>query len=116
MQSGETGINAVRIYSPVKQGYDQDPTGDFTRRWVPELAHLDGKALQEPWTLDKPPPAYPAPIVDYQEATKEAKQRIYALRRTSEAKQEAAAVFDKHGSRKPRKLRERGPRKAASDG
>ena len=37
MQSGTTGINTVRIYNPVKQGYDQDPTGVFTRKWLPEL-------------------------------------------------------------------------------
>ncbi|WP_430449640.1 deoxyribodipyrimidine photo-lyase/cryptochrome family protein [Rhodophyticola sp.] len=116
MQSGETGINAVRIYSPVKQGYDQDPTGDFTRAWVPELAALDGSELQEPWTLDNPPSNYPAPIVDYRETTRDAKQRIYALRRTSEAKSEAAEVFEKHGSRKPRELRERRSRKAAQNG
>ena len=34
MQSGTTGINTVRIYNPVKQGYDQDPDGVFTRRWL----------------------------------------------------------------------------------
>lgn len=111
MQAGETGINAVRVYSPVKQGYDQDPTGDFTRHWVPELASLEGKALQEPWTLDQPPAAYPKPVVDHQETAREAKKRIYALRRTDEARQESEAVFKKHGSRKPRELRQ--PRKKA---
>lgn len=109
MQSGETGINAVRIYSPVKQGYDQDPTGDFTHRWVPELAHLDGKLLQEPWTADAPPAAYPAPVVDYQQTTRDAKQQIYALRGTDTARAQAGAIYEKHGSRKPRDIRK--PRK-----
>lgn len=49
IQSGEADINIVRIYSPVKQGHDQDSTGEFTHHWVPELAHLEGKALQKPW-------------------------------------------------------------------
>ena len=29
MQSGVTGINAIRIYSPIKQANDQDPDGNF---------------------------------------------------------------------------------------
>jgi len=112
MQAGETGINAVRIYSPVKQGYDQDPSGAFTREWVPELAGRDGKALQEPWTTDTAPGDYPEQIVDYQETTREAKRRIYALRGTREARSEAAQIFEKHGSRKPRELRS--PKKKVS--
>ena len=40
MQSGTTGMNTVRIYNPVKQGKDQDPTGVFTRHWLPELAEV----------------------------------------------------------------------------
>ena len=45
MQSGTTGINTIRIYNPVKQGLDQDPTGVFTRRWVPELAPVPDSFL-----------------------------------------------------------------------
>ncbi|MCU0707465.1 MAG: deoxyribodipyrimidine photo-lyase, partial [Pirellula sp.] len=40
MQSGVTGINTVRIYSPVKQAMDQDPDGTFVRTWLPELEHV----------------------------------------------------------------------------
>jgi deoxyribodipyrimidine photo-lyase len=49
MQSGQTGINTPRIYNPAKQGLDQDPGGHFTRRWVPELAHVPLPLLQTPW-------------------------------------------------------------------
>jgi deoxyribodipyrimidine photo-lyase len=48
MQSGTTGINTVRIYNPIKQGYDQDPKGEFVRRWVPELASLNEAEIHEP--------------------------------------------------------------------
>ena len=117
MQSGETGINAVRIYSPVKQGHDQDPEGEFIRRWVPELAHLEGRALHEPWTLDALPEGYPERMVDHAAAAREAKSRIYAVRRRPEARAEAEGVFERHGSRKPRRTRtpprKRETRKAA---
>ena len=113
MQSGETGINAVRIYSPVKQGLDQDPGGAFVRRWVPELAHVEGPAIHEPWTLPDPPEGYPERMVDHAAAAREAKSRIYAVRRQAEARAEAEDVFERHGSRKPRRTR-RPPRGKAA--
>ena len=40
MQSGTTGINTIRMYSVIKQSYDQDPKGIFIKKWVPELKNL----------------------------------------------------------------------------
>ncbi len=104
MQSGETGINTVRIYSPIKQGHDQDPSGDFIRAWVPELAGLAGALVHEPWRLDSETraalcPAYPPPMVDHKAASKHAKEQIFARRATAEARAEAHGVYVKHGSR-----------------
>jgi deoxyribodipyrimidine photo-lyase len=84
MQSGTTGINTLRIYSPTKQALDHDPEGVFIRRWVPEFGT----------------PAYPAPIVDERAALRLARDRLYALRATPEARAEADAVQQRHGSRK----------------
>jgi deoxyribodipyrimidine photo-lyase len=84
MQSGTTGINTLRMYSPAKQAADHDPDGVFIRRWLPEI----GSA------------AYPQPIVDERSAMAHAKQRMYALRGTASAREEAQAIQDKHGSRK----------------
>ncbi|MEN9799423.1 MAG: hypothetical protein RL653_3119 [Pseudomonadota bacterium] len=109
MQSGTTGINTLRIYSPTKQVLDHDPTGVFIRRWVPELARVPAGFLAEPWAL---PPLlqqasgcvvgrdYPAPIVDHREAVSLARQRISAFRRMPEVRKQAAEVMKKHGSRK----------------
>ena len=85
MQSGVTGTHAPRIYNPVKQGWEQDPTGAFTRRWVPELAAVPDIYLQEPWRW---PGAgqllgrrYPEPVVDPIAAVRAARDRLLALRR-----------------------------------
>ena len=84
MQSGTTGINTLRIYSPSKQALDHDPAGDYVRRWVPEFGTR----------------AYPAPIVDERTALALAKQRLYGLRQAAPAKQEAQTIQQQHGSRK----------------
>jgi deoxyribodipyrimidine photo-lyase len=84
MQSGCTGINTLRIYSPAKQARDQDPTGHHLRRWLPEFGT----------------PAYPAPIVDEREAVAEIKARLHALRQTAPARAEADALQQRHGSRR----------------
>ena len=100
MQAGETGINTVRIYSPVKQSHDQDPNGDFIRAWVPELARVAGALVHEPWRLeDALCPDYPPPIVDHKSAVKYAKDQLFAIRKQIEARVQAQGVFIKHGSR-----------------
>ena len=104
MQSGVTGINTVRIYNPVKQGHDQDPQGVFTRRWVPELESIADEFLQEPWKApnarDVIGKGYPERIVDHFAAAREAKQRIWAVRRGDAYREEASRIQAKHGSRK----------------
>ena len=84
MQSGTTGINTLRIYSPAKQARDHDPQGLYVRRWVPELGT----------------PAYPLMLVDERVALAAAKDMLYGLRKTPAARAEADAVQHKHGSRK----------------
>ncbi len=95
MQSGTTGINTLRIYSPAKQARDHDPAGVHLRRWVPEIGS----------------PAYPPPIVDERLALAAAKAALYGLRGTAPARAEADAIQQRHGSRrsglKPTKRRPR---------
>ena len=109
MQSGTTGMNQLRIYNPVKQGRDQDTQGVFTRRWVPEVAGLDDRYLQEPWAALEPPRGYPAPIVDVALAARTAKERVLAARRSGAFRAERDALVAKHGSRRGPRRR---PRKA----
>ena len=109
MQSGTTGINAVRIYSPTKQGRDHDPEGQFIRRWVPELVDVPTAFIHEPWTMSledqeasgcRIGDIYPAPLVDHKEAVAYAKHRVYSARRGEGARDEAQAVYQRHGSRR----------------
>ncbi|MEM9249109.1 MAG: FAD-binding domain-containing protein [Pseudomonadota bacterium] len=104
MQSGTTGMNTVRVYNPVKQGRDQDPTGVFTRRWVPELAEVPDAHLQEPWRWDGAARLlgrqYPEPIVDVASSAKEASVRVWAVRRGPAFRAEADRLVARHASRK----------------
>ena len=40
-----------RIFNPILQGRKFDPTGDYIRRYVPELAKVSAQRIHEPWTL-----------------------------------------------------------------
>ena len=109
MQSGTTGINTLRMYSPVKQSQDQDPTGAFIRKWVPELTKVSDDFIHEPWLMPTSVQAdaagvlgrdYPRPIVDHKEAVREARAHFSALRRAHNLRDKAKKVFARHGSRK----------------
>lgn len=74
-----TGTDAApyfRIFNPVKQGLRFDPDGDYVRKWVPELAHLQGRAAHEPWRHDDGyDGGYPQRVVDHDEERREALSR-----------------------------------------
>ena len=107
MQSGTTGINSIRIYNVVKQSYDQDPKGVFIKKWVPELEKLPTYLVHEPWRinyleeneynffLEK---NYMKPIVDNQKKTKEAKDKIWKIKRSPESKKISINIVNRHAS------------------
>ncbi|MEV4936996.1 cryptochrome/photolyase family protein [Streptomyces zaomyceticus] len=56
-----------RVLNPVIQGKRYDPDGAYVRRWVPELAGLEGPAVHEPWRptgLGRDRYDYPDPVVE----------------------------------------------------
>ena len=110
MQSGTTGINALRMYNPVKQSQDQDPKGQFIRRWVPELTDVPDEYIHEPWKLPLSIQResgcvlgehYPEPIVDHMVAVRMARAKLKDFRNTiPELKAMASALNQQHGSRR----------------
>lgn len=79
-----TGVDAApyfRIFNPILQSEKFDPTGDYIRKWVPELQKLPNEYIHEPWKA----PAYilkyanvelgityPLPIINHDFARKRA--------------------------------------------
>jgi deoxyribodipyrimidine photo-lyase len=60
-----------RVLNPLRQARRFDPEGEYVRRYVPELAPLQGPAVHEPWLLEPRQGReidYPAPVVDHEEA------------------------------------------------
>ena len=119
MQSGVTGINALRIYNPLLQGQRLDPKGTFIRTFVPELAPLRDDEIHQPWLLSarrlaqagvrlRAPgpealtanPAYPRPLVDAAQAARSARARVGTAQRQEASRQESRRVLMAHGSRK----------------
>ena len=112
MQSGTTGINTIRIYNPIKQSFDQDPKGKFIKKWVPELRNLPTELVHEPWRItpiekkglcDLEFSNYPSPIIDNKEASKNARDRLWAIKKTEKAKELSKIVLSKHASMKARR-------------
>ena len=70
-----------RVFNPIEQGKRFDPDGEYIKKYIPELRHLDGDAVHEPWeTLDGYSHGYPERIVDH------AAERLESLARLEEIK------------------------------
>ena len=87
--SGADASPFFRIFNPTGQGEKFDPSGDYVRRWVPELARLPSDWIHKPWAA---PPGilsrsgvtlgdtYPRPIVDHAMARDRALEALKATR------------------------------------
>ena len=70
-----------RVFNPVLQGQKFDPSGDYVRRFVPEIAGLPNEVIHEPWRAAPEALAaagvrlgetYPQPIIDHGAARRRA--------------------------------------------
>lgn len=105
MQASVTGINTIRIYNPVKLGLDHDKTAVFIKKWVPELRDLDSQLVHEPWKLTimeqqiygfELGKQYPNPMVDLEEASREARNRLFSFKKEASVKQYKDLILNRH--------------------
>ena len=70
-----------RIFNPILQGLKFDPSGDYVRKFIPELRHLSGSDVHEPWNHpDGYLNGYPKQIVDHNEERNESLARLEELK------------------------------------
>lgn len=103
MQAGTTGINTVRMYNPVKQSQDHDPSGIFIKKWVPELRDVPLQFIHEPWKMteidrifNELSNDYPSPIVPLEESAKLARAKIWGHRADPSVKAENQRIVRTH--------------------
>lgn len=79
--SGADASPYFRVFNPITQGQKFDETGDYVRKWCPELAKLPLKHLHAPWQAKsdvlkkagvKLGETYPEPIVEHTEGRQRA--------------------------------------------
>lgn len=96
MHSGTVGVHKHRIYNPTKQVRDNDPTGEFIKKYVPELRTLDPSQIAKPWEMTEQEQKktgveigknYPEPIVNHRNKARKARKFFKAK------KGEAYAAF-----------------------
>jgi len=80
--SGTDASPYYRVFNPILQGYKFDPNGDYVRKYVEELRHIDGPEVHEPWNLLAGySHGYPQPIVDHASEREEALARLAEIKK-----------------------------------
>ncbi|WP_439129707.1 deoxyribodipyrimidine photo-lyase/cryptochrome family protein [Polaribacter sp.] len=105
MNAGETGINVLRIYSPVKNSKQHDQDAIFIKKWVQELAKLPTAFIHEPYLMTPLDQQfnnlilgkdYPNPIVNVKIARKKASDVLWKMKNDFEVLQESSRILKKH--------------------
>ncbi|WP_299056527.1 cryptochrome/deoxyribodipyrimidine photo-lyase family protein [uncultured Polaribacter sp.] len=105
MNAGETGINLVRIYNPIKNSLEHDEDAVFIKKWCPELAHLPISFIHEPYLMTPLDQQfnnfelgvnYPKPIVDIKVARKKASDVLWNMKKNKQVRLESNRILKKH--------------------
>ncbi len=105
MQAGETGVNMLRIYNPIKNSLEHDPQGEFIKRWVPELENLPLQFIHEPYKMTYLDQKfndfelgvnYPKPIINLERTRKFASDFLWEMRKNPLVKEESFRILKLH--------------------
>lgn len=105
MGAGETGINTLRIYNPIKNSLAHDEDATFIKKWCPELADLPIAFIHEPYLMTpldelfnnfKLGENYPKPIVDINSARKRASDILWDMKKDTDVISENYRILKKH--------------------
>lgn len=105
MQAGETGINMLRIYNPLKNSLEHDPNGEFIKKWVPELSglpilfvHNPSKmtALEQKFNNFELGLHYPKPIVNIDKTRKQASDLLWNMKKNPKVIEENKRILKLH--------------------
>ncbi|MBC7747754.1 MAG: deoxyribodipyrimidine photo-lyase [Methylotenera sp.] len=105
MQAGETGINMLRIYNPIKNSYEHDADGEFIKKWVPELRDLPRAFVHEPYKMTyldqkfndfEVGVNYPKPIVNMERTRKFASDFLWQMKKNPLVKEESSRILKLH--------------------
>ena len=109
MQAGTTGINTIRIYNPIKNSKDYDREGVFIKKWIPELGKIPLEFIHEPWLMSemeskfykfKLGKDYPIRIINLEETSKKAKNKIWGHMNNKKVKDESKEILKIHVNQK----------------
>ncbi|MEM8523000.1 MAG: FAD-binding domain-containing protein [Bacteroidota bacterium] len=102
MQAGLTGYHTLRIFNPNVQAERHDKAGEFIHQWLPELRGVPAPLCHQPWKMTAMDQQfyqciigkdYPAPIVDYDEAVRQNKDRYWAVRQSAAVKEALPKIW-----------------------
>ena len=105
MQAGETGINSLRIYNPIKNSLDHDAHAVFIKKWCPELANLPVCFIHEPYLMTALDMQfsdfelgidYPKPVVDIKTNRKKASDILWNLKKNPLVQEESFRILKRH--------------------
>ena len=105
MQAGETGINMLRIYNPIKNSHEHDPEGEFIKKWVPELSKLPRAFVHEPFKMTYLDQRfndfelgvhYPKPIINMERTRKFASEFLWQMKKNPLVKEESSRILKLH--------------------